>query len=168
MNSDITAQELRRVLDYNPSTGIFTRRTPHWLAGATAGFVGARGYVKIRIGRHQHLAHRLAWLYHYGAWPTKIIDHIDGCPSNNAIANLRDCSQSNNMMNRRKQKNNTSGFTGVSGHHARSKTSPWRAAIKVNGKSLVLGYFRTPEDAHAAYVAAARKYFGEYANKPAL
>jgi len=36
--------------------------------------------------------------------------------------------------------------------------------IRVDGKLLHLGYFATPEQAHAAYTAGARKYFGEFAS----
>ena len=39
----------------------------------------------------------------------------------------------------------------------------WRAEIYKDGRAHRLGTFATPEGAHAAYVAAARKLFGEFA-----
>ena len=35
--------------------------------------------------------------------------------------------------------------------------------IRVDGKYKSLGYFKEAESAHAAYVDAARKYYGEFA-----
>jgi hypothetical protein len=39
----------------------------------------------------------------------------------------------------------------------------WRAQIGKNGKNVHLGVFPTRQAAHAAYVAAARKHYGEFA-----
>ena len=158
----ISSGDVRRRLRYDPESGVFTRLYPSYMMGRVAGSVKSRGYVIIRLGAKLYLAHRLAWLYHYGVWPSGVIDHIDGCPGNNAISNLRDCSQSNNMMNRRKQKNNSSGYTGVTSHHSRSKSNPWAARIKVEGRTITLGHFSSPEAAHAAYVDAVIKYFGDF------
>jgi hypothetical protein len=33
----------------------------------------------------------------------------------------------------------------------------------VNWKQISLGVYKTPEEAHAAYVVAAKQYFGEFA-----
>lgn len=56
------------------------------------------------------------------------------------------------------QKNNTSGYRGVILVKGR-----WRARIGIGRKRLHIGYFTKKEDAHIAYVDAAKKYFGEYA-----
>jgi hypothetical protein len=53
-----------------------------------------------------------------------------------------------------------SAFRGIS--RAR-KLDRWRAKIVVEGKSIHLGTYDTPEEAAAAYDAAARQHYGEYA-----
>ena len=42
---------------------------------------------------------------------------------------------------------------------------PYRAYIRLCGRSIHLGYFSTPEEANEAYWAAAQKHFGEFARK---
>ena len=43
--------------------------------------------------------HAAVWAWHNGCFPTMQIDHIDLDPTNNKIENLREVSQSENMMN---------------------------------------------------------------------
>ena len=88
-------------------------------------------------------------------------DHIDGNGLNNQRANLRTCSNTENMRNRGAYANNKSGFKGVSFH---KQSGRWRAYIKLTGKQKHLGYFPTPEAAYAAYCAAAAELHGEFAN----
>jgi hypothetical protein len=52
------------------------------------------------------------------------------------------------------------GFKGV----AHAKGGHFRAYITKNQKRIELGTFKTPEEAHAAYIAVARGLFGEFAN----
>jgi hypothetical protein len=160
----LTAERLREVLSYNPETGAFT-----WLVstsnrirvGDVAGSVRPDGYRKICVDGRQYLAHRLAYLYVTGEWPAEYLDHINGNPGDDRWANLRSATGTQNSANKRKQRNNTSGFKGVLRHAARKKQ--WQARIGINGHGKCLGYFDTPENAHAAYVAAAVKRFGEFA-----
>jgi hypothetical protein len=86
------------------------------------------------------------------------VDHIDGDGLNNRRSNLRLATHTDNMRNRRTQKNNQSGIKGVS----RSRRS-WIAQIRVNGKNRYLGTFPTAESAHAAYAAAAKELHGKFA-----
>lgn len=78
----------------------------------------------------------------------------------NRRANLRLATKSQNQMNRRIQRNNTSGFKGV---HLFKRTGKFRAYIMVQGKEKHLGYFATAEEAHVAYVKAAVEIHGEFA-----
>jgi hypothetical protein len=150
-----TAETLRGLLDYEPETGVFRWQVTRGRlakAGAVAGTVNSRGYIRIMVNGTTFMAHRLAWLHTYGAWPKQQIDHINGDRANNRIANLRDVSQSTNQQNQlRAQKNNTSGFLGVSWHKANKR---WGAKIWANGQRLFLGLFDTADEAHAAYLAA--------------
>ena len=89
------------------------------------------------------------------------VDHINGNTLDNRRANLRICTNAQNMMNRGANSRNSSGFKGVSraGHPTK-----WRAAIGVNYKTIILGFFNTPEEAHIAYCTAAKIDHGEFAN----
>jgi hypothetical protein len=89
------------------------------------------------------------------------VDHRDGDGLLNVRSNLRVCSTSQNNCNRRVSIRNTSGLKGASWNASVGK---WLARIKVNGKQHNLGHFLTPEEAHAAYVAASLKYHGEFGN----
>jgi hypothetical protein len=100
----------------------------------------------------------MAWLYVYGYLP-KVIDHINGNPSDNRIANLRDASMSKNSMNRRTW--SKYGFKGVS----KGKCGKWHGYIgSARTKTQRhLGTFESIEDAARAYDAAAIEAYGEFA-----
>lgn len=158
----LSAEGLRALLEYDPASGVF-----HWkirphrgrtLAGALAGSLNRDGYRVIMIKNRAYMAHRLAWLHVHGEWPRNEVDHANRIRSDNRIANLREATRTQNRANTTIRRNNTSGFKGVT-----LLKKPWRARIKVNGKIIELGKFKTAEEAHAAYVAAAEKYHGEYA-----
>lgn len=87
------------------------------------------------------------------------VDHIDGDGLNCRRSNLRTATRTQNICNRRIFKNNLSGFKGVS-QHSRYR---WRAQIQIGGKSIPLGKFNSPEEAHAAYCEAAVKFHGDFA-----
>jgi hypothetical protein len=146
----LTRARLRELLHYDPETGQFRRRRPL-----------RPGYVAnlISIDRHIYPAHQLAWLYMTGRWGRPVIDHRDGDPANNRWANLRRATRSQNAANRRRARNNTSGFKGVS----RCESGKWRAIVSKDGRTKRLGRYSTPQAAHAAYVAAARRLFGKFA-----
>jgi hypothetical protein len=88
----LTAERLRKRLRYDAETGLFTRRvgSGHAHAGDMAGSVHSTGYVRICIDGGRYTAHRLAWLYVHGVWPSGQIDHINRNRSDNRIANLRE------------------------------------------------------------------------------
>ena len=152
----LSADYLRSVLNYNPLTGVFTRlvsTNSRVKVGDVAGCDNGKGYMVFSVLGRLYQAHRIAWLYMHGQWPDGNIDHIDGNPSNNAIANLRDVSQSVNMQNQRlAMSHNTSGYLGVSRNGKR-----WQAEIQSDGKRRPLGTHDTPVEAHAAYLEAKRR-----------
>lgn len=90
----------------------------------------------------------------------KVVDHINHCKSNNCKNNLRICTHSENMKNKKKSKNNTSGVTGVSWDKEKNR---WRVQIVVNGKKIECGRYKTIEEAAKARKEAEIKYFGEFA-----
>lgn len=152
------ATVIRDALSYDPSTGLFTWRVSpckNVKAGDAAGFSRAGGYVGIQIGGKTYYAHRLAWLYVHGRWPTHQLDHINRIRGDNRIANLRECTNTENQQNRNVSRANVSGFTGVSWNRAARK---WVAQIRAHGRKQYLGLFPTSEAAHAAYTEAKRKF----------
>lgn len=162
MLADVDAGTLRAVLSYDPETGVFTRivATSNVIrAGDVAGGHHNEGYVRISVGNRRYLAHRLAWLYMTGEWPSKEIDHINGVRSDNRWVNLREATSVENNRNR----HDYHPFKGTCFHKPNGK---WNARLKVNGKHRSLGYYHSREEAHAAYVRAAREVYGKFASIP--
>ena len=87
-------------------------------------------------------------------------DHIDRDGLNNRRSNLRPDPNGHNQANRGRQKNNTSGYKGVSWKNGKGK---WVAQIQVDGKRRHLGYFEDPIEAAKAYDRAALQHQGEFA-----
>lgn len=157
----ITQARLHHLLDYDPDTGLFIWSNPtsrRVKIGRIAGNVDSMGYVQLSLDNRDYRAHRLAWLYINGEYPSEEIDHINMIRSDNRIANLRRATRHENARNRVAYANSTTGFKGVI--RSRDKFS---ARITVDGKPLHLGQFDTPELANEAYGAAAKKLFGEFA-----
>lgn len=161
---EIDLATLKSLLAYDPLTGQFTWRVRQRQIGRfteigeLAGFKETTGYWCIGLQRRQYKAHRLAWFYVHGKWPTEDVDHINGHRDDNRITNLRIGGRSGNPRNAKRKSNNTTGFKGVS-----PSGQKFMARINVDYKRLYLGTFETPEEAHEAYIVAAQKYFGEFA-----
>ncbi len=156
----LTAEELRKVLRYDEQAGMFRWRVTssnRAVSGAVAGHADRSGYVSIRVRGRLHLAHRLAWLFVFGVWPTGMLDHINGVKSDNRIANLRECSNRTNTENARKPRpNGCTGFLGVT-MDKRLKSRPFIAQITADGRRMHIGCFESAEAAHAAYLVAKRR-----------
>lgn len=88
------------------------------------------------------------------------VDHINGDPLDNRKENLRIVTHSQNMMNSKISKNNTSGYKGVSFNIARNK---WQVHIMDNKKEKCVGYFNNKIEAAKVYNQEALKYYGEFA-----
>lgn len=149
----MTLDVLTSLLHYDQFTGKFYWKAGR-RAGKEAGFGRNRGRIQICIQGKNFYAHRLAWKFVYGVMPTGVIDHMNGDPLDNRICNLRETDQSGNLGNQRRaaRHNKSSGLLGVS-----KKNNRWRAAIKVNKKTIHIGTFDTKEQAFAAYVAKKRE-----------
>jgi hypothetical protein len=155
--TDLTAQRLREILNYDPETGQFSWKQP--AQGRSSKKIGTKdpgGYLQISVERCVYQAHRLAWLYFYGQWPAAVIDHINRCRTDNRIANLRDVSVAENLQNISNfSKRNRCGYVGVT---YLKRENMWFACLTVNGEVKRLGYHHTPELAHDAYVTAKLQY----------
>lgn len=158
----ISARRLREVVIYDPTTGLMTARVDRGSRVRAGQPLGARhgcGYLNIQIDGRLYMVHRLGWLYVHGAWPKGDIDHINGVRDDNRIENLRDVTRSINCQNqRRAQASSRTGLLGVSIDKAkRNRPSPYVAAISYGGRTHYIGAFKTPELAHAAYLAEKRR-----------
>lgn len=87
-------------------------------------------------------------------------DHIDGNGLNNQKYNLRRCTGQQNRMNQKPQLKVSSKYKGV---HWDKQTNKWRAAVKINQRSIKLGRFEKEKEAAFAYNLAAIEHFGEFA-----
>jgi hypothetical protein len=158
----LTQEELKSQLNYDPETGVFTWATKpnrRIKIGDVAGCYSL-GYISIRVFGVMYRAHRLAFLYMTGNWPTKeYIDHIDGNRANNKWLNLREATNSENCMNSAKRAKGTSGYKGVCWDKARNK---WMASAMINRKTYHLGRFDDAKEAYEAYKKFAHKNHGKY------
>lgn len=154
----ITQDQLKSVLHYDEVTGIFTWKAKTAICitiGSHPKHICKSGYLQMSIFKKRYYAHRLAWLYVYGEFPKKFIDHINGIKTDNRIINLREASISENNQNQKlPSKNNTSGLLGVC--YAK-KYKKWQSQIEINNKSVFIGYFDTKEEAHIAYINKKRE-----------
>jgi hypothetical protein len=149
--------QLKEILDYDRETGIF-----RWAKdvgsrarkGCAAGGYNTVGYIAMQVKGRRYYAHRLAWLYCYGDFPSQI-DHINHNKSDNSISNLRAVSGSDNKKNSPIQANNKSGCTGV---HWNNRDGNWISQIRAEGVSTHLGVFEIKEEAIESRRKAEIKY----------
>ena len=111
------------------------------------------GYLSCMIDGKSYLVHRIVFFYFYGYFPINV-DHINGKRDDNRIENLRAVNKSENQQNIRKAF--TSSTSQLLGAFYSKKHKNWFSRICVNGKRKWLGNFKTPNDAHQAYLNAKR------------
>lgn len=154
-----SVDEVRALFNYDPETGALTWRVSRTSATKPGLRAGWGDRPRVSIGRRaRYMVTHIIWVIVYGCWPSKVIDHIDGNPLNNRLANLREATLSQNSMNQRPPRN-LHGMRGVQWSHGK-----YAAKIKVRRKVIWLGTFETAEEAGAAFQAAAKKYHGEFAH----
>ena len=149
----ITPDNLRQLLSYDPANGILTwQARPNcgkaWntkYAGKAAGTRMPRNVI-VRVNRRGYPAHVLIWALMTGAWPSQSVDHKDRDPWNNRWLNLREASPAQQCQNRR-----------------RTTSLPKGVRTTGHGRYIaVLGSFASPDEAHAAWLLAARAVYGEF------
>lgn len=164
----LTLNYVRAALAYDKRTGVLRWRSrrdvrPCWNerhSGKVAGTITSQGYRRININGCLVIAHVLIWFYVTGEWPQHETDHVNGKRADNRWRNLRAATCHQNRWNSRKCRRNKSGFKGV--HWSKAMKS-WCAGICARGVSFHLGFFRTAQQAHAAYCDAATRLHGEFA-----
>ena len=154
-----TREQITDHLRYVKKDGLlYWRKAPGNRAkvGDLAGSVSPYGYIVVGLLGMKLFRGHIVWFLEKRQWPTLKLDHKDTDRLNDRIANLRDVPQKwNNQNLRSAQKNNQSGLLGAYWDQARHL---WFSSIKVEGRTLALGRYPTAEAAHAAYLAAKRKF----------
>ncbi|KAA0995497.1 HNH endonuclease [Pseudomonas sp. ANT_J12] len=161
MYSEQRTRLLREMIAYDPLTGLFTWKVDHCRrqAGDPAGSKKPDGYIYLKLLGQTYGAHRVAWMLVTGDWPVVAVDHRDGVRSNNEWENLRLATRAQNSANVPPR-----GASGLKGATFNKREQRWKAQICIRGKQTCLGTFHTAEQAHAAYIAAADRYQGQFAH----
>ena len=155
-------EEASKYFRYNPTSGNL-----HYMKANRENRVGdiagsySNGYIVIGCMGKLLRAHRLSF-YIMEGYLTEDIDHINGIGYDNRWLNLRGCTHSENMRNKRIGISNTSGYRGVtlrSGY-----TDKWRGQVTLNGVNYNKTGFKTPELANDWVVNKSREVYGEFYN----
>lgn len=159
---NLTAEELRKILHYDPETGEFV-----WLvdrlsagrvlahAGDRAGYCRADGRYEIGIGGISYFAHRLAFLWVTGDWPAEELDHKNRIKGDNRWCNLREATRTQNLTNRTKYGKSLPRGVQVRGNK-----------FKARFNECYLGLYETAEEASAVREEVAREVYGEFYCEP--
>ena len=130
----LTQARLKELLDYDPSTGLFTWKVGRSgvRKGSSAGSLNNHGYMRISIDGKRYQSHIVAFLYMTGSFPHEEVDHMNNIRDDNRWENLREASKYQNAKNTKIRKDNTSGFKGVYWHKRHKK---WTVQINKNKKT---------------------------------
>lgn len=156
---NIDIEMLRKSMDYDPETGIFT--VSAWRAsqpgrtgnkgllkvGRALGYLGPHGYWVIGFQGVKWLGQVLAWAYVHGEIPADDIDHINRIKTDNRIANLRCVTRGQNMRNSARNDRRADAL-GTS-----KRYGGWAAQVSDNGRTILLGIFPTQKEANAVHQA---------------
>jgi hypothetical protein len=115
MAHPINPEMIRRILNYDPKTGIVTWKTPGPARrlGVPLGTKTSKGYLRISIQKKALLLHRAIWVIMTGNQPTNYIDHINGIKTDNRWLNLREASHAENGWNAKLSSRNNTGIKGL-------------------------------------------------------
>lgn len=92
--------------------------------------------------------------------PNNQVDHINGNRLDNRKINLRICTQSQNLLNKPKRRDNKSGFKGVCWDNTKKQ---WVTQCRANGKKY-FARFKDLLSAAKAYDRFAKELHGEFAH----
>ncbi len=142
----LTQEKIMKCGYFDIELGRFIRaRSVQGAGPGPMGRSGGDGHITIQIANVFYQQSHLIYLWFTGKWPPSgvEVDHIDGDPTNDRLDNLRLVTRSLNHRNKKMQRNNTSGYTGVCWSKTKNK---WKARV-INKH---IGFFNSPEEAHAA------------------
>lgn len=153
----MVASNFEKSLRYEPETGklVWLRDSNNRqrLAGEEAGGLNGTGYLRLKVGGREFLAHRVAWTLMTGSLPAPEVDHINGIRNDNRWCNLRLVNASKQRANAKINANSTSGVRGV---YFNKRRGMWRAHLQRRH----LGYFQSKDEAATAVEKAFNEAFG--------
>jgi HNH endonuclease len=156
---ELTKERLREVVNYDPDSGIFTRRKTGDRAGCAVLNRGKPGYRQIRVDGRMYKEHRLAFLYMLGRFPIKSqVDHKNRDPWDNRWDNLREATHTENGLNKPPHASRRYKW-------AYKKGNRWASCVRLNGKHTHIGTFDTPSEASDAAFALAKKFNGDFVER---
>ena len=136
---------LNHYLNYEPDTGLVrwkVRSAKRIKVGDIAGSISGKGQLVVSIEKQLYQLHRVIWKLQTGEDPIGwVVEHKDKDITNNIWNNL--CLMRHPLTN----KPNKTGFKGVVKHRRRFKAQLW-----FEGTYYHIGIFKTPEEAHQAYL----------------
>lgn len=139
-NEGITQEAVRFLFNYDPESGVVSRRVfvnSRAKEGDTVGFLESNGYLRVRINNRSYMLHRIIWLWMEGYFPENQIDHENHVRQDNRWCNLREVSSSCNMRNASVQERNKSGVTGV----CLTKDKTWQVSISKFRANTYIGRY---------------------------
>ena len=142
-----TKEEVVRLFDYDPTTGIVKRRVTvasNARTGQVVGWLNSDGYLSVRVNKTNYKLHQIIWLYSYGCWQNGVIDHINRNKTDNRIANLRDTTIQVNNINKGVRSDNKTGVPNIAW---RERDKLFYVACRRNGKQNYGGSFKSLEEA---------------------
>lgn len=154
-----TRERLMEIFTFDWGTGEFfhKRSIGRVKAGQRAG-TPSHGYRKIGVDGKIFYQHRLVAVMVYGTVPAQVVvDHISGVTLDSSPLNIRLVSQRQNGFNRQQlNRNNSSGYRGVSFNKARKKFQAYISDMEFHKRHL--GFYADPHEAALARAAAEVSY----------
>lgn len=151
-NGALQREDIAALLTYEPLTGEVRWTGSSQRAGQLAGSPDERGRIRVVVIGVRFKLHRLCWLLGTGQWPQGVIDHINGNPADNRLANLRDVPAALNNQNRRgpTRRSQTQRAGVVRGG------AGFRVCMSFQGKPLTVYGFESEDAASAAHLQLKR------------
>jgi hypothetical protein len=155
----IDQETVKKLFHYDAESGMLLWRNSNgrnvkpW---QEAKALNGHGYYTVKINGTSYSVHRLIWLYVYGSFPNKYIDHKNRVRSDNRLCNLRDVNSTDNAQNISLPSHNKSGHIGVSWIKSHNC---WTVFVKVNKKNNWLGYYKNLDDAVATRKAGEKQHY---------
>ncbi len=150
----LSHDEIKARFFYNAETGILYKRG----TDTPVGFKGSQGYILVNVDGVLVGAHRIAHMWMLGKWPPRIVDHVNGDPSDNRWGNLRLASAAQNSQNRAPKDDKY--YKGVK----RLKNGRWGVTVQANWRiTQPIGSFDSPKAAHEAYKIVSKQQHGQFA-----